>query len=120
MIAVAKGGVLFDTFWGDMTHSLHGCDVIAKFQGNIHSMTEVLDRSYYRNEDIVDMNHSNNTRAKVYLKKGAMKNVGVMAAHVAYKITECEREIKFAEDKIVRLRADASAILDGRADDVYF
>ena len=120
--AVAKGGVLRDTFWsGNSEGFLCLDDIQAEFQGNIHEMNEIPEHRiiYYRSEDIVDMRHSNSSRAPVYLKAGVTRDSDTMLAHAQYQIERSEGEIRMAKDRIERLNEAVAKIDAGDLDKVY-
>lgn len=120
--AVFKRGVLRDTFWsGNSEGALRLEDIETEYQGNIHQMTEISapNTHYYRPQDIVDMRHSNHSRAPVYLKAGATRDPETMRAHAQYQIERSESEIRMAKDRIERLNEAVAKIDAGKLDKVY-
>ena len=119
--AIVKDGQLRDTFWSTEQKVLKMQDVDAQYQGNIHDMTEIREHeiSYYRSEDVVDMRHSNSTRAKIYIKPGVARNADAMREHINYRIECAESTIRSQQSLIERLAEAKSAIDAGNLDDVY-
>lgn len=103
-IAIAKDGHLHDTFWGD-SHSREWVnldDVEIEFQGNPADMKEITKSEvvFYRYQDLVNMNHSNNTRAPVYVKAGADRCPVVMREYYEGKKAEAEREARYFRERM--------------------
>jgi hypothetical protein len=77
-LAVVVCGVLRDTYWHDYAHSsyIYPENVDLTFLGNIDDcdVIRAWDVHYYDPADIIDMNHRNNSRAAIYLKRGAVKS----------------------------------------------
>lgn len=103
-IAVAKGGHLHDTFWGDF-HSREWVDldqVTVEFQGNPADMRAIpkWEAVFYRYQDLVNMNHSNNSDAPVYVKVGAERCPVVMREYYESKKSEAERQARSSQDRM--------------------
>lgn len=122
--AVVKDGKLFDTFWGDWSSDrvVNLDKVIITFLGNENEMEKITEYNaqFYKGEDIVNMNHSNNTRAPIYLKTGAKRDAETMRAVIEYELSNQECTVRSATDKAARLRAALAVIEDGRLDDVGY
>lgn len=121
-IAVVENGVLKDTFWSSGgERMLRPEDIETEYQGNIHEMTEIREYEvdYYRPEDVVDMRHSNSSRAKIYAKPGAARNADCMLAHIQYRIERAQSEIRSAESLIERLREEETKIKAGELEEIY-
>lgn len=119
-IAVAKNGVLYDTYWGHNKRRLDPVQVIARFQGNIHEMTEITGSlAYYRPQDIVDMRHANSSREKVYLKVGAKRDAETMRQHLEYQLKRSADEIIRRQDRIAELKSELAKLDAGLIDEVY-
>ena len=120
--AVVVGGMLKDTFWHDGgENALRIEDIDIEYQGNLHEMAEIRDHetNYYRPEDVVDMRHSNSSRATIYVKPGVKRNVDRMREHLDYRIERARAEISSAESLIERL-AEAKDLVDaGSLKEVY-
>lgn len=115
-IAVVVDGVLKDTFWGTSGSDgyLSPNDVVLTFQGNVNDMSVILEweKVFYRREDLVDMNHSNNSRAPVYAKPGTSRDAATMKEYYETKIADAERDIvwehrriKECQDSLARIEA---------------
>ena len=120
--AVVVRGMLKDTFWHDGGEKpLRLEDIDIEYQGNIHVMREILDHetNYYRPKDVVDMRHSNSSRAKIYIKPGTIRNADRMREHIDYRIERAEAEIRSAESLIERLSEARGAIAVGNLDKIY-
>lgn len=99
-IAVIRKGHLVDTYWSSPDTTLDPAKVILTFLGNPADMEKIFpgERVFYRDEDIVNMQHSNNSGAEVYAKAG--RDAETMKAYFAYQIEKTEREIRWAHQRI--------------------
>lgn len=114
-LAVFVNGWLRDTFWYDWEtrSSLNPDEVSLALLGNIDEC-EVIARwkiPYYRSVDIIDMRHSNNSNAPIFLKKSASKDQATILEYaeekerLAYSDKDrAERAIVEWEDKIRRIK----------------
>jgi hypothetical protein len=107
-LAVFLNGGLRDTFWYDWpTRSYIDLDrVDLTLLGNIDDCVEIKrwDVPYYDPADIIDMSHSNNSRAPIYLKKSATKSQEWMLSVAENKFAEAQRAKESAERDIARLQ----------------
>ncbi len=116
--ALANDTHLVDIYWGDNSGS-RGIETFEnallkwdlKLIANIDDLEKIEDwqNVYYRPEDIVNLNHSNNSRGNVYRRKGSTRNRKVMSEYAMrclegyrYKVESATRsvleyEIKLAE-----------------------
>lgn len=122
-IAVVHGGQLYDTFWSGFSYE-HRVDpekVILTYEGNPAEMTQIQPYNvpYYRREDIVDLRHSNNSGAPVYLRAGATRNAEVMLAEIAYRRDRAEAEIRSHQHTIERLDEAKALTESGKLDEVW-
>lgn len=119
-IAVVKNGILCDTYWFDCKSRVPE-DVVIKWQGNIHEMTEINkhEAEYYRPEDKVDMRHANNSGGPIYLKAEAERNSDIMRELAEYQVERSESEIRMAESRIEQLNEAIAEINAGRLDSIY-
>ncbi len=119
-IAVFKGGHLYDTFWGDSPTDnsfLREDDVSLEFLGNWNEMVVLNDNpEYYRSEDLVNMNHSNNSRAPIYIKPGTKRDAQTMGDLVSYKIERAKSAARSAEFDLKRLSEAQDEIASGNLD----
>ncbi len=118
-IAVVKNGDLVDTYWSSSGHDgsyLDPNEIVLTFRGNPADMEKIYpgERVFYRDEDIVDMNHPNNSGAPVYAK--GPRNVEVMAAYYKYQIERIENEIKLATRRIEECQNAISRLESGKTD----
>lgn len=118
-IAIFSRGSLCDTYWGsEAEHPLDLTEVELEFKGNANEMKRIQawEKDWYRSEDIVNMNHSNNSNAPVYLKTGATRDAQTMRDHFAYKIERAESEARWAVEKVEKYRAALAAVDRGELD----
>ncbi len=120
-IAVVKDGLLCDTFWSPPGTKLSPDAVVLTLLGNILDMTEIRESEarYYCSGDIVDMRHSNNSRASVYLKAGAQKDRDTMLEYIRREREQAESEARFNASKIERMDGLEKMVIEGNLDDVY-
>jgi hypothetical protein len=116
-LAVFVNGGLRDTFWYDwQTRSwLELEEVSLSLLGNIDDCT-VISRwqvSYYRHEDIIDMNHSNNSNAPIYLKKSASKDQATILEYAEEKERKAYADKDRAESAIVEWEEKIRRIKEG-------
>jgi hypothetical protein len=69
---------------------------------------------FYCDKDIVDMRHSNNRSAPVYVAAGAERDPGVMRDRVLTRIEDARREVAHQTRLIATLSDDLVAIKEGR------
>ncbi len=122
-IAVAHSGKLYDTFWGGYPKGgLNQEDILITFRGNLHEMKEISywEIACYLRKDIVDMRHSNNTRAKVYIQKDAERDAETMLSHITGLMEDSENDIRQAENRISLLLEDLATVRAGRLNEVLF
>lgn len=115
-IAVFEKGTLRDTYWGSSNEDrLDQARVTLTFQGNRHEMTVIpsWEREFYRHEDLVDMNHPNNSRAEVYVKAGAGRDAERMRAYFEYAIDRAKSDISSAHRRIHECEEAIGAIAVG-------
>lgn len=122
-IAIAQDGKLHDTFWGDF-HSrawINLDDVEIEFQGNPADMQLISewDAVFYRHQDLVNMNHSNNTRAPVYVKVGAGRCPVVMREYYERKKAEAEREARYMQERMAECDVLLAKISTGDFDGYF-
>lgn len=115
-IAVFENGALRDTYWGSPYDGILDPDaVILNFQGNRHAMEKIPhgERVFYRSEDLVDMRHMNNSRAPIYVKLGARRDVATMKAYFEYEIVRATSDISLAQCRIDDCKIALAAIASG-------
>lgn len=120
MRAVFRDGGLKDTFWGTSSSDsyLDKSRIVLTYLGNENEMTKISpgERAFYRPEDIVDMNHSNNSRAPVYVKVGAKRDRQAMQEYFAYKVQRFTSDIEFTKRKIEDCQSALASIERGELD----
>lgn len=123
-IAIFKKGELRDTYWGSSADELvlDPSWIILDFQGNCHEMQTVppFEKVFYRPEDLMDMNHANNSRAPVYVKVGAARNPEVMKAYYEYAIEKAKRDIDWAHRLISECEVALATIAEGNIESQDF
>ena len=137
-VAIVNDGNLYDTFWihhgskfiqGGWGPDFHGARSLPIEQvemtviGNIHDMDEIPrgDERYYDPADVVDLRHSNNTNAPLYIKKGAKRSAEKIAERIREKMAEAERTRLSAERDINELREKLAYVESGEnLDSVWF
>lgn len=116
-IAIFDGVSLHDTYWSGSSYEGHiiRADVVLDFQGNMHEMQKISpgERVFYRHQDIMDMNHPNNSRAPVYVKVGAARDPETMKAYFEYAIDNAKRDIASAHRRINDCEEALAAIASG-------
>lgn len=128
-IAVAKDGVLFDTYWTYSLEKPDWGDSTAKWSydeaeqhleltlvGNLSELEkrEEYHGAYYDDADCVNLNHSNSTRTNFYIRKGAQRSKAKMLAVLDERIADNARKIESAKnsrDRFSQMKAD---ILSGK------
>ena len=123
-IAVFEGDKLFDTFWGsgptDNSY-LSAEKVELKLLGNRNELDVFSDREdFYDPEDLILMRHSNDTRAKTLIKRGARRSPAFMRVSLQENIAEAERNIQSAIYDLKRLAVAQDAIMRGKIDKIHF
>ena len=121
-IAIVRNGKLYDTFWHDFSNGLlNRKEVTLKFQGNIDEMTEIsrYDKKYYRWQDVVDLAHSNNSGAKVYIKPNVKRDKKTIIELIEYQKGRYEFDIRWANQQLKALEEEMKKVEKGNLDDVY-
>lgn len=121
--AIVADGCLVDTFWstGGSNAVLDLEKVDVSYQGNQNEMETIhaSEIDYYRPEDVVDMRHSNDSRAPIYIKGGAVRNQEAVLSHLRYKRERAEADIRYAQGLIQQLDEAIAAAECGQLDGVY-
>lgn len=122
--AIVQNGMLIDTFWSSPSseHRIDPDSVVLDFKGNLSTLEEIraYEACYFRPEDIVDMRHSNQPRAKVYRRAEATRDVEVMRAEAARLTELCHAQIRRANSSLEWIERDLRLIDAGRSDEVLF
>lgn len=124
-IAVCKDGKLVDTFWGSSgsNYTLDMDRVVVTFLGNPSEMKVIpeAERVFYKPEDVVNMNHANNSRAPVYAK--GERDPEIMKQYFQYKRDRFESDARFSLSRCEDCRQAIAAIEAGNTNfqfPVYF
>lgn len=116
-IAIAKNGLLFDTFWSTGDNFKVPADKVdLKFIANMSDLTTIFydDAKSYDPADVVDLRHCNNShKENVFIRTGAERSARKMAERIRRAIEDAEREARYLKDKIVRLNAELSNVEHG-------
>ena len=120
-IAIAKDGVLYDTFWGDFNRPIPIDKIVLKFQGNPKYLTVIksYDIPYYDPADIVDMRHSNSSSQPIYLKHGATKSPSHIKTRLDDMMRSTTRDLETAMRRIKSIGDMQTALDDGKYDEIY-
>lgn len=118
MKAVVVGGKLVDTFWSNSQdgYVIDPSRVDLEFKGNKADLRPIhaWEAKYYDDADVVDMRHSNASRAEVYVTAGAQRSRDAMLRHIASMVDEEESKIMCAKHRLEML-ATAKASVDAGA-----
>lgn len=122
-LALVKDGHLFDTYWSWGSSADSEVDpsrVTLTLLGNVNDMTKVrpYEARYYRRRDVVDMRHSNDSGAPVYVKAGARRDPGTMRELAFDIMRRAESEIRRLQERVKDMEAAVIAIDRGDFDDV--
>jgi len=129
-IAVVQDGVLRDTYWlhwsqdqgkwlGTGSGRTFGLNDLSRlklaFVANHADLVPAkeYDANYYDDADIVDLNHSNDTRGNFYLRKGAVRSQAKMLSAARAKLERSESDKRDAEWRSERLRESIAKIEAG-------
>jgi hypothetical protein len=116
-IAVVSNGSLEDTYWGPHSgyNRLNPDDLELTFQGNPADMQYIpyCEYVFYKPEDIVDLRHSNNAGAAVYVKPGKDRDAETMREYYEARIDDADREMRSARERIERCNAILADIATG-------
>jgi len=122
-IAISKNGILYDTFWHEFSgrSSLDKSKVNLEYRGNLDEMTSIHrgDEIYYKREDIVDMSHSNNSRAKIYTKPNVKRDEKTILELIKSREEFYNREIYYANKNLDDLETQMKNVLAGNLNDVW-
>ena len=133
-IAVFNGERFVDTYWGggDSMNKAFSIDDIEKsheireYVGNFDELDKQSDytrasdlENYYKSEDIVNLNHSNNSRGNLYLRKGAKKDIGVIRDSLQYQKKNIEENLKYGAIKLKDIESTIENLTEENLDKVY-
>jgi hypothetical protein len=113
---VGPDGRLRDTFWSDNSDKLVPiASVVLTYRGNTKEMKKIphYEAQFYCDKDVVDMRHSNNSNAPVYVVPGAERDQGVMRDVTLERLAKARREIEYQERLIAVLSDELADIEAG-------
>lgn len=123
-IAVAKNGILIDTYWdgsppsnsGVWTYEMAERDLALKLIGNFADLEQRPEyhAAYYDDADIVNLNHPNSSRDNFYIRKGAQRSRDKMLAVLDERIADKARTIESAKNSLDRFAGMKADILSGK------
>lgn len=120
--AVVINGRLVDTFWSDSNDGarLDPDSIVLEFKGNKADLRTIREWEvkYYDEQDVVDMRHSNSSRAEIYVKASALRSRDAMLEHIANMKREQESVINSATYKLELLDKSEADVKAGRLDEV--
>lgn len=128
-IAEFNGNRLYDTFWN--TGLTDGKSWTPEEAERKLELTLIANRDdlvktgndarrLYKKEDIVDLRHSNSTTTPLYIRRGAVRDKGVMQASLEENVQKAESAIEWANRRISENMVLLGELEDGkRLDDIY-
>lgn len=133
-IAVFSCGKFVDTFWhgGSNNNLSFGPEEIGErfrieYVGNFNALDRQNDYSkfedfnkYYEVADIVDLNHSNNSRGNLYLRKGAKRSLTKVKERLEYKIKRTQEQIDHLKWVLDQEKEKLANLSEETVTDIYF
>lgn len=119
-IAVARDGLLVDTFWcgfqdnANWPYAVAAAKLELTYIGNFSDLdchAEYMGQ-YFDDADCVNLNHSNSTKGNFYIRKGAKRSEAKMREVIAAEIEKEAAAIRVARSHIECLQ-DELAKIDG-------
>lgn len=126
--AVAKDGMVQDTFWNNshdgfsMSHDRAFKELELNYLGNFADLEKKPEymSNYYDEKDVVNLNHSNSTSGNFYVRKGAQRSKERMKQYLEYHIEKEEGTIRFALSSIKTMKKSLLEIEEGKSlDKIY-
>lgn len=118
-------GLLMDTFWYPGSDSQYRWTaeeaeerLFLEYRGNENEMRPITEQEidYYNSCDVVDMRHSNNSRAPIYVHKDAKRNQGRMLDYLEGKREREESKIRISQSTLERIAEAEKNVLAGDLD----
>lgn len=120
--AVATNGRLVDTFWSTPSdgYVVDPSRCVLTFKGNKDELRQIREWEvkYYNEDDVVDMRHSNSSRAEIYVKASAKRCRDAMLTHIAAMRSEQESVIRSANYRLELLARSEDDVRNGKLDEV--
>lgn len=119
MKGVVKNGRLVDAYWSSESTSFSAEEAAERldleYKGNINEMEPIqhYEVRYYEDADVVDMTHSNNTKATCYRRKGAQRSMSKALAVLHEKRQQAKSELDMALHRLECLARDEALIRGG-------
>ena len=124
----SAGLYLADTFW-----SISGSDYVLtaaldnielEFLGNINDYERISENyvKYYDQSDILNLNHPNNTKGNIYVRKGANKSKSHLLDELDKAVSNKEQELDYVARQLDSLLDTRAELVRGElnVDEVYF
>ena len=130
-IAIFNGERFVDTYWYGSDNRSFGVDDIGdthevKYVANLDELVLQNDyvryddlTRYYNREDIVDLNHPNNSRGNLYLRKGAKKDINIIRKSLEEKRDNIEANIKYAKISLSDIQEKIASLDDVDINKIY-
>lgn len=122
-LAVFHNEKLRDTYWYDWAVAsvvdLEKVDLTLLGNLDDYEVMRHWDLPYYDPADIIDMNHRNNSRGPIYLRKGAGRSQEWMLTRAEEKFAAAQRAKDSAERDISTLQDVLKQIRSGNLEEVY-
>lgn len=131
-IAVFNGEKFVDTYWYGSDNFYFGLDrigesndIVVEYVGNFADLEKqstglsYLER-YYDKNDIINLNHANDTSGNLYLKKGAKRSLKVMKESLENKVRDAESQIMYLGNSLAKYRQDLNDLTEETIGGIYF
>jgi len=119
--AIFSDGRLIDTYSSStMSYIVKLEDCILEYKGNTHALESISinEAKYYKNSDIIDMRHSNNSINEVFIQAGAKRDKETVLSKLRKSLDESHHVIKYEERQIIELNKSLLLALKGRLYDI--
>lgn len=96
----------------------------AKYKGNLDEFDrQNVDYDYlskrYEESDILYLNHPNDSRGNMYLRKGAKKSLARIKKALEMKIFDLEGQVKYSAGELVRAKNEMKNLTEETIDGIY-
>jgi len=119
--AIFSDGRLIDTYSpSTMSYIVNLENCLLEYKGNTHELKSISinEAKYYKDSDIIDMGHSNNSRKEVFIQAGAKRDKETVLSKLRKSLEESLRVIKYEERQIIELNKSLLLALKGRLYDI--
>ncbi len=103
--AIVVDGELYDIYWGGRCAGWLDLErVELEFKGNVNDyrVSAYNDHLYYAPEDLINMQHSNDPKGIIYIRKDAKRSKISMMEHAIDKLEDAERQLRYAKQEVER------------------